>query len=86
MQTTQPPVKLVSLFVVFLTENFESCICPCEECVIKMMCTKNCKASDAVIQHGGRLTLAKYDTYKKYHDALHEWKRTEEKTNDNTFD
>ena len=36
-------------------------ICPCEECVIKMMCTKNCKEYNAVIQHCGRLTISKYD-------------------------
>ena len=54
-------------------------ICPCEECVIKMMCTKNCEEYNAIVSHCGRLTLSKYDTYKKYHDALHEWKKMENK-------
>lgn len=60
-------------FCTILFAEYEH-MCPCEECMIKIMCTKNCEEYNAIVQHCSKLTLSKYNTYKKYHDALHKWR------------
>jgi hypothetical protein len=49
-------------------------LCPCIDCPIRIMCTKNCKEYDVIVQHCSTLTLSRYDTYKEFHNVSVKWK------------